>query len=216
MAMADWSSFLPSVITTLSGLGGVWLGARLTTRREELREAAKLERDARYLAILVVAHLDRLIDGCVAVVGDDGTSYGQPAGKDGTLMATVKTPSFDPLSLDVEWKALPADLMYGILSLPYNIEVLNHKISMTGEFDSPPDYSDFFWERQHGYADLGLKVLELAYALRQYIGLPVIVQPDGEWCRDGYLKDQKQGLEHLRAQTMKSCPVGTSLERMSE
>lgn len=138
-------SFIPNLITTGSGLGGVWLGAWLTSRREQSRESARSEKDATYLAILVVTHLDRFVNGCVSVVSDDGTAHGAPAGSDGSYAPTVETPTFDPLSLAVEWKALPPGLMYGILGLPYKIEVLNRRISTAAEGDDDyPYYGDLF------------------------------------------------------------------------
>ncbi|WP_157452290.1 hypothetical protein [Burkholderia pseudomallei] len=63
------------------------------------------------MAIIVSAHLQRFVDGCVSVVDDDGTSYGQPAGECGYYEATVATPTFEPLTLAVNWKVLPPRLM---------------------------------------------------------------------------------------------------------
>lgn len=197
----DWSFLLKNVtaiIPAASGLIGVYMGSTLASRREEAREKAQSKRETNYLAILVVSHLDRLVNRCVDVVGDDGTSYGQPAGKGGNYQATVAAPTFDPLSLGVEWKILPSDLMYRILSLPYAMEMLNQRISNTGEFDMPPDYSEFFWARQHGYAELGLQVAGLAYELRLYAGLPVPQHKAGDWNRDDYLQDRKEVLEEGR------------------
>src|SRR3546814_9621353 len=115
--LLDWNVG-PSLISAASGLCGVWLGGQLTSKREAGREKDRERRESSYLAILVVAHLDRFVDGCVQVSFDDGTSEGRPAGKDGVYCeATVPPPSFDPLNLSVDWKVLPADLMYGILNL---------------------------------------------------------------------------------------------------
>jgi hypothetical protein len=93
----DWG-FLSSVVPALSGLGGVWLGGELTSRRERRRERDEAAKDLTYLAILVTAHLQRFVDECVSVVDDDGTSYGQPAGEGGYHEATVETPRFEPLT----------------------------------------------------------------------------------------------------------------------
>ena len=193
--MADEWSFIPNLITAVSGLGGVWLGALLTAKREASREEIRAAKDVSYLAILVVAHLDLVINGCVDVAGDDGSEYGGPSRSDGYYIAIKKRPTFEPLSLDVEWKCLPADLMYKILNLPYSIAVLDRKIDNAIEYDSPPMFDDYFWERQHGYAALGLTVVELAHQLRQQAGLPTHV--DG-WDRVGYLKDKKQQFEEMR------------------
>ncbi|SAL59706.1 hypothetical protein [Caballeronia humi] len=154
-----------------------------------------------YLAILVVAHLDRLVDGCVAVVSDDGTSYGQPAGKDGCHEPTVEMPTFEPLSWEVNWKSLPPKLMYEIINLHYTIEVLNHKIANAAGHDSPPDYADYFWERRHGYAVLGLHVSNFAKELRRHAGLPIAVPAPDEWSRDEFLKERKDKLEAKRQES---------------
>jgi hypothetical protein len=149
-------------------------------------------------SILVVSHLDRFVDGCVTVAGDDGTSYGQPAGKGGIYQPTVKTPDFDPLTLSVNWKSLPSNLMYEILSLPYQIETLNRKISNAGEYDDPPEYASFFWERQHGYAAMGLEFVRIAKLLRQHANLPPLQSINREWSRDEFLSDQKNRFEKMR------------------
>lgn len=211
----DWSllsKIVATIIPAASGLLGVYMGSTLASSREEAREKVQSKKETSYLAILVVSHLDRVVNCCVDVAGDDGTSYGQPAGTNGEYHeATVEAPSFDPLSLNVEWKVLPSDLMYRILSLPYSMEVLNQHISNVGEFDSPPDYPDYFWERQIGYAKLGLEVAELAYELRLYAGLPIPQHRAGDWNRDDYLKEQKDNLEQARRRYQESAsPFMTS------
>jgi len=66
----------------------------------------------------MVCLLDK-IDGCIDVIYDNGLYQGQ-YGNDGTASVQTSTPSFEPQSLKVEWKALPSKLMY---------EVLNYRIS---------------------------------------------------------------------------------------
>jgi hypothetical protein len=195
----DWS-FLTSVVSALSGLGGVWLGGELTSRRERRRERHEAAKDLTYLAILVTGHLQRFVDGCVAVVDDDGTSYGQPAGEGGFHEATVETPRFEPLKLEVNWKSLPPRLMDEIVSLPYHIDSLNGHVASVGEFDDPPDFANYFWERRHGYATLGLKVSALADRLRQHAGLDVVPVTHGDWSRDAHLNERKLQLESHREQ----------------
>lgn len=194
----DWS-FLPSLISAAAGLGGVWLGGRLTWRREALRENDRIKKASSYLAILVVAHLDRFVNGCVQVSIDDGTCEGRPAGQDGVYhMATVRIPTFDPLALNVDWTVLPSDLMYGILNLPYQVEQLANHIEGTREFDDPPDYTETFWARQHGFAVLGLEVSELARQLRLHGGLPIVTSVEGAWNRDDVLREQRDKITNAR------------------
>lgn len=195
----DWN-FLPSLISAASGLGGVWLGGRLTYKREASRENERNKKEASYLAILVTAHLDRFVNGCLQVSFDDGTSDGQPAGNDGVYhMATVAVPSFDPLALSVDWKVLPASLMYSILNLPYQIEVLNNKIAGVSEFDNPPDFAETFCARQYGFAVLGLEVSELTRQLSLHAGLPIHTLVEGEWNRDDFLKRKIDEIDNERA-----------------
>lgn len=68
----DWGP-IQSAITAGAGLGGVWLGGRLTEQREEARESAREMKEATYLAILVAAHLDRFANVCLRVAFDGGT-----------------------------------------------------------------------------------------------------------------------------------------------
>jgi hypothetical protein len=195
----DWSPLWQSLISAASGLGGVWLGGRLTWKREESRESDRIKKESGYLAILVVAHLDRFVNGCLQVSFDDGTGEGRPAGADGYHQTTVSSPKFDPLALDFEWKVLPADLMYGILNLPYRTEQLENDIANTSENDDPPDYAETFWTRQHGFAVLGLEVSELARKLRLYAGLPIDAPADGGRSRDDLLREQRDKFVDARA-----------------
>jgi len=198
--MAGDFSFLPSIISALSGLGGVYLGGHLTWKREASRESDRIKKESSYLAILVVAHLDRFVNGCVQVSLDDGTSEGRPAGQDGIYYeATITAPTFDPLGLHVDWKVLPADLMYGILNLPYRAEQLANHVAGVWEFDEAPEYAETFWARQYGYAVLGLEVSELVRRLRQHADLPVAASAKGDWNRDDLLREQRDKIAKERA-----------------
>lgn len=185
--MAIEVGLIQSVISAAAGLAGVWLGGQITSKREEAKESERKIKETSFLAIFVVAHLDRFANACVAVAFDDGTEEGRPAGTGGCHAVTVKSPTFDPLVLDANWKVLPADLMYGILGLPYRIEQLQHHINAEG-YDDPPEHYEFFWARQSGYAALGLEVSALAKRLREHAELPAFPEEPGSWNRDLELK----------------------------
>lgn len=197
--MADEWSIVQSLITAGAGLGGVLLGGYMTTRREDKRERRRVEKESGYLAILVVAHLDRLANKCMHVSLDDGTSEGRPAAQDGeTYEPIIETPTFDPLALGVDWKVLPAGLMYGILNLPYRIEQLDNHIAGSWEFDDPPKFTEFFWARRFGYAELGLAISDLAKQLRKHAGLPIEEPAEGEWHRDACMQEQMDKITEAR------------------
>lgn len=189
---------IQSAITASAGLGGVWLGGRLTWQREEARERAREMKEATYLAILVVAHLERFANACLDVAFDDGTEEGRPAGSNGCWAPTVTPPSFNPLSFDVNWKVLPSNLMYDILGMPYRIEQLEHDIMQVYEHDGPPDYGEYFWARQYGYAVLGLEFSELGRRLRAHAQLPAPPEEPGSWNRDDQLREQRDKVEAAR------------------
>jgi hypothetical protein len=113
-------------------------------------------------------------------------------------MPTVGVPTFEPLTLKVNWKVLPQAWMYEILSLPSRVEELQRHIAETWEFDEPPEYTGFFWARQHGYAVSGLEVSALAQRLREHAALPVVPVQSGDWNRDDMLCIQRDKLNRER------------------
>lgn len=194
----EWG-LIQSAISAAAGLTGVWLGGRLNWQREEARERARDTKEVSYLAILVVAHLERFANACVHVALDDGTEEGRPAGSGGCWAPTVRPPTFDPLSFDVNWKSLPADLMYDILGMPYRIEQLQQEIASVYEYDDPPDYGEYFWARQNGYSVLGLEFSELGRRLREHAYLPAPPDEPSSWNRDNQLRKQRDKVVSERA-----------------
>jgi hypothetical protein len=194
----EWG-LIQSAISAGAGLAGVWLGGRLTWQREEARERERNKKEMSYLAILVVAHLDRFANGCLYVAQDDGTDEGRPAGDDGVSHEeTVKPPTIDPLALDVNWKVLPAELMYGILNLPYRKEQLVRQIWGERHPSDYPDYTDYFWARQYAFAEFGLEVSVVARRLCEHAGLPAAPSEPGAGNLDDLLREQKDRVTKQR------------------
>ena len=196
----DWN-FVTPLASGIFGLAGVWLGGRIVNQREEDREKARLKAETSYAAILIIAHLDRLITQCVELAFDDGTTEGRPAGSDyATYEFTVQSPDFDPLKLDVDWKSLPPDLLYPILNLPYQIEVLDYNVSDVWQNDDPPEHAETFWTRQIGYASLGLEISNVAKRLRRHAALPAVESTDATLDRETRLLAKRTELEDERAE----------------
>ena len=178
------------------GLIGVVLGFFLTFGRERYTERKKMDKEAQYLAIRTVCIFDRFIEGCVAVVGDDGLWHGQ-SDADGYSRIQEKAPTLDIELTDVNWKALPFDVMYEILSFPRDLDDANHIIDSTFEHAaSPPSYDEGFEERQYQFATLGLKASSLVEKLRSTYGIPARVI--STWNPIEYMENEKIKIEEIR------------------
>ena len=182
--------------SAIFSLVGVALGAILTVAREWWFQSRKNRKDAEYLSIQVSCELERYVVRCAKVVGDDGLCQGQPD-EQGYHAIQVEVPKFDPMSLSVEWKSLPANLMYEILDFSYKAEIANQAISDEFEYVAdPPEYSEGFEERQFQYATLGISASQLATKLRKHIGLPA--RSVGDWNPVRYMEEQKSSIESHR------------------
>ncbi len=178
------------------GLMGVALGFLLTVAKEWWFQNRKNRKDVEYLCIQIACMLERFIGGCVEVVYDDGLCQGE-YDSDGCRSTRVSPPNFEPEIVEVEWKSLPANLMYEVLNLPSNIEVANLRISGAFKYAaSPPDYIEGFEERQFQYALLGIKASKLSSKLRNFSKLPE--RDMGDWNSVDFLKDKVQKIESLR------------------
>jgi hypothetical protein len=182
--------------SAIIGLVGVTVGALLTGIRDWWFQSQKNKKDAEYLSILVSCELERYAARCAEVVGDDGLCEGQPD-ENGYSSIQVQTPKFEPHQVGVEWKSLPAGLMYEILDFPYKAELAVQTVSAAFEYAAtPPDYSEGFEERQLQYAYLGLAALELAKKLRVYVG--IAPRNLGECSLSEYMERHKADIELRR------------------
>jgi len=188
-----------AIISAAAGITGVLLGSAISALKEWVAHRSRRKVETAYLAAIVVSHLDRFANGCLDVALDDGTAYGQPAGKQGEHEPTVTAPDFQPLDIDVEWKVLPQDLMYEILRVPDRRAQIQNHIAGIAEFvATPPDHIEYFQARQRDYAELGLDVSNLALRLRKYAGMPVEEKRLDEW-RDNELKNVIQKIDEVQA-----------------
>lgn len=178
---------------------GIVLGVLLNAVKEWWFQKRMNKKELEYLAIRISCILDTFVKGCVDVVADDGLCYGQPD-QDGYRSIQAKTPNFDPLSVEVEWKTLPAEIMYEVLSFPNQIEAENHKISGAFEYAAfPPDYEEGFEERQLQYATLGLKAHSLASKLRSIGNLHLQSTPaPDEWNPVLFMKKKINEIEKVQ------------------
>ena len=197
------------------GLVGVALGAVLTLIREWWFQSRKDRKDAEYLAVVVSCELDTYAARCADVVADDGLSYGQ-TDEDGYHRIQVCAPMFVPNEMKVEWKSLPAKLMYRILDLPNRATEASHRVNDAFEYAAtPPDFDEGFEERHLQYATLGLEAAALAKVLRNREGLPQ--KEYDEWNPMEFMSKRKREIaarreERARRHQMPSLPSSASTD----
>jgi len=176
------------------GLIGVVVGSFLTIAKEWWFQHRRAKKDATFLSIKVSCELLKFAGSCANVAGDHGEEDGN-----GCCVPRTSTPDFKPETFDVEWKALPDKLMFEVLDLPFKIEQADETISGVYEHVAdPPDYPEWYEERQLQYATLGLSALGLASRLRSYAGLPLSKTDD--YYPGEYLGRKKTQIEESRAQ----------------
>jgi hypothetical protein len=155
------------IISSISGIAGVIAGTGATWAREHFVSKKKHKDNAFYLAIRITPILDEYLDSCLAVVGDDGTAYGQPAGKDGAYEEQVPTPKKLTYPDDLDWKSIDQSLLRKIMSLPSEAYFAEMVISTErNEPNSPLDYGDVIAVRRYQYAHICLKCIALLHEMR--------------------------------------------------
>lgn len=155
------------------GLIGVVVGSAISWLQNFLSEKTSIDRHAKYLAVRVAWTLNKYVIECSYVVNDDGYNEYSQRSSDGTLEPQVKVPKSPQYPEDVDWRSIDSNLMYELLSFASKVSVADNHIAGTHFYASPPDYEEFFEERQYQYACLGLKALSLEQELRKTYGLPI-------------------------------------------
>jgi hypothetical protein len=150
---------------------GVILGSSLSLFKDWWLARMSSRRKARYLAIRVVCILDDFLNSCEEVVADDGLCMGQ-RNAEGYLEPQVKMPQPPIFPVDLDWQAIDHSLMYKILSFPTQVEDGRRSAHAWGEIACPPDYEEYFEERQLQFAKLGLIAVQLTVNLRKAYGIP--------------------------------------------
>jgi hypothetical protein len=194
------------VIEAIFGLVGVLVGSTITVLKDWWASYRERRRDASYSAIRLISILEAYADRCIDVVQDDGTTYGQPAGRtqhgEEYLEAQEATP--DPLDYpdDIGWRSLDEDLMHRIVALPNKARRTNRYIGISTDFASPPYYEDYFDARQEGYARLGADALEIAAELRRRYRISANsgIRMTTEWDPVSFLRERIQKFDNERAE----------------
>ena len=152
----------------LIGFSGVIIGAIIAPTIEFLRAFHQQKRKARYLAVRVICILDNYIEKCHEVTHDDGLDEYQMPDEDGCRSPRIPEPSEPTYPADIDWKSIDHNLSYEILSFGRHIKQADECIKVVSDYVAgPPDYEEYFDERQYRYALLGQKAMNLANCLRE-------------------------------------------------
>jgi hypothetical protein len=192
----------------LWGLGGVVLGAALTTPLTLFKDwwmvSQNRKRQAYYLAIRVVCVLDQYIESCAHVACEDDEHIGRD--DSGAPVSDFEDPKKPTYPDDIDWRSIKPNLMYRILSFPNEIDAASRAIFKEWEFG---DVWDAFYERQSQYAGLGLTAASITDKLRQEYSIQTRTLSD--WSPIETLKSVKQEHEtrKMKAAAQPLCGGGS-------
>lgn len=178
---------------------GVIIGTFIPWLKEWLREKQKRDKHAKYLAAQLICILDEYTEKCCDVADDDGSIYGAPSLPDGSYVPQVATPDLS-YPEDIDWKSIDGNLMYQLLALPNSARKTDRYIGNAADYASPPDYDELFEARWEGYANLGLKAIDLKELLRTTYKLPnENFDLNPEWNAKKYLEEKLEKIKKTRA-----------------
>ncbi|MFT0877123.1 hypothetical protein VRZ08_11190 [Rhodopseudomonas sp. G2_2311] len=152
-------------------VSGQLVATLLAWLKEARFAAAKKRKDAEYLAMRLVLTLDSLVGACYNAVHDPLMTNNE-----GIVESSVSDPTLT-LPTDGDYKALPRNLMYQILSIPNRLDDIKEGLAATSEDSFPPDFWEYYEYREEHFAKLGLKALELVDALCRQYKIPTPERP---------------------------------------
>jgi hypothetical protein len=161
-------------------LVGVVVGGGLTLTRDLFLDWRNQSRLQTYAAVRIVCVLDEFSESCLSVALDDG-EFGSDAQYPELRTPAIETPTLASFASDIDWKSLGPNVTYKVLRFPIQIEEAHRSIDFVNEaIAGPPDYEEYFEERQLQHAKLGLIALSLSSELRRMYSLPGEVVEGGD------------------------------------
>jgi hypothetical protein len=174
------------------GLIGVVVGALVSGLKDWVTSYFSMKAKRKYLATRVISMLEIFVDNCALVMNDDGTVYGMPD-KDGCFFPQVEPPVFQPLTLDVDWLSIDANLMHKILYLPNEIYMVDSKIQSIWKYSATlPHNEEIFSERYYQYAKLAVKANEIIDELSRETGINI--SSEHRWYDSNLFKEKVEAL----------------------
>lgn len=193
------SSAVSAYVPAIFGLVGVVAGGLVTTVGQWWLASRQESKNKYYLAVMVIGRLDSYVMACADVVGDDGLSRG-PSQYGEVLSPLVTLPTFTLTDLNVDWRSIPADMLYELQEIASYESIAKQIVNSAWEISTPPDNDELFEERQYQFALLGLKAHEAAQKLRCLAKLPNRMSMS--WNPIERMKQRKEQIESRRAALM--------------
>ncbi|EEG5674658.1 hypothetical protein G3G77_004727 [Salmonella enterica] len=189
----DSASLWPQIITAISSagaaLGGVYLTHHFTHRRDERSAAAEQIRERLFIATELVFLLEAFAESCSDVAVDTGEDNDAPQP---IREPTAAYPELNFQNVSGNWQVLPPRLMYLIRELPVLESEARKVIAFVRNSLSPDEHREYFCERWHQYARLGLRAITLAKRLRKMAGFPDTRLAGSIWSTQQVLRDVRR------------------------
>lgn len=139
--------------------------------------------DAEYLSMHLVISLEKLISDCYTAIND-------PLIEDerGSLQNTISNPKFT-LPHEGDYKNLPTQTMYRILSIPNRLESFEEGLDWVSEYDDPPDYPMYYNYRKKHLSRLGLFAISQLETLCEEYRIPEPERAEHYEPKEAFLKE---------------------------
>jgi hypothetical protein len=138
--------------------------------KESRLSGKKQEIEAQHLGIQLVLVLDKLVADCYNAVNDPLFTDEQ-----GYTHSSIPNPEFELPEGD--YRALPTQLMYDIMSMPNRLNAIKEGMNSVGENSSPPDYEEYYQYRDENLSKLGLRAIGQIDSLCKKYKIPLPEKP---------------------------------------
>jgi hypothetical protein len=139
--------------------------------KESRLSSKKKKIEAQHLGIRLVLVLDKLVADCYNAVNDPLFTDEQ-----GYTHSAVPNPEF-ALPEGGDYRALPTQLMYDIMSMPNRLHAIKEGMDSVGEQSSPPDYEEYYQYRAENLSKLGLRAIGQIESLCKKYKIPPPEKP---------------------------------------
>ncbi|MDV5693401.1 hypothetical protein [Klebsiella quasipneumoniae] len=154
----------------IGGVAGAVIGHATNHFVGWYKENKQSSPERKFICTELIFLLEDYANKCAEIAND----YGEYTGDQGEAQPTTSPPELlDYSSIKGNWRSLSSDIMYRVCSLPAEQKGARKKLSVSWGLEAyPPDYKDYFEERQYQYSLLGLKAAYIAEDVRKQNRFP--------------------------------------------